>query len=510
MSQASHSSKKSDPLKEFIDLVSLSAVEVLWAIQSKNVPWPMFALSSAFAVGFHRMAFDYRLLQKFHLTYFYPVSFWPTFIYKCVLILFVPILWAIYMGLSRKRFIKNLEEAFLISNLKNALGRTPRFAYDHALDRDVRCITFKNVGLPKSDFDANKTRLEAALHLKIDEIKEHTQKGLIEITYTKKDLPKNVGIQDFSALRPNSYYIGETRKGLIVCDLRKTPHLLVAGLSGSGKSSFFRQMLTGLYSVNKSMEFVLVDLKEGAEFQLFEGKERVRFAYNVADAVTVLREALADMKSRYEHFKSVKVKDLDSYLIKKAKARGEKEKTHYKAISRTMIAVDEIADIFCVTSSVEISEAKEARAIIHEISRKGRAAGIHLALGTQRPDKRSLDTQVKANLSGALCFYMESDTSSLIVLDSARASKLPGFPGRAIWKAGSEVYEVQVPLLEFDDAETMLKVFPNIGPGTAASGPAINGSGPKPMEKIPLAAVAVATELMPPVESEPTPDREKN
>ena len=91
------------------------------------------------------------------------------------------------------------------------------------------------------------------------------------------------------------------------------------------------------------------------------------------------------------------------------------------------------------------------------IARQGRAAGINLVIATQRPDSRSLDPQVKANLSGALCFPMQNDSSSITVLGNGRATDIPLIPGRAIWKEGPVMTEVQTPYLSIEEADQLLE-----------------------------------------------------
>ncbi|MCX6126038.1 MAG: hypothetical protein NTV34_15000, partial [Proteobacteria bacterium] len=79
--------------------------------------------------------------------------------------------------------------------------------------------------------------------------------------------------------------------------------------------------------------------------------------------------------------------------------------------------------------------------------------------GTQRPDARALDTQIKANLPGKVCFQMADTPSSMVVLGNGRARDLPGIPGRAIWQRGLKMIEVQTPFIDPSEVETLLAPF---------------------------------------------------
>ena len=98
-----------------------------------------------------------------------------------------------------------------------------------------------------------------------------------------------------------------------------------------------------------------------------------------------------------------------------------------------------------------------ARRVLSQIARQGRSVGVHLIVATQRPDAKSLDPQVKANLTGVLCFQMLNDASSITVLGVGRATELPAIPGRAIWKCGAEMVEVQTPFLGTDEVDQLLE-----------------------------------------------------
>lgn len=115
---------------------------------------------------------------------------------------------------------------------------------------------------------------------------------------------------------------------------------------------------------------------------------------------------------------------------------------------RIVVVVDEIAELMPTFKGKANSDLMEINSTLNRIARMGRAIGINLVIGVQKPDARNLDPTIKANLSGVLCFAVSHFTQSTIVLGNSRAADLnKEYKGRAIWKRGLEFIEVQTPLL---------------------------------------------------------------
>lgn len=227
------------------------------------------------------------------------------------------------------------------------------------------------------------------------------------------------------------------------------PHLLIAGQTGGGKSSFLRQFITTHLLNCKNSQFILIDLKEGLESHLFEGIPDVAVYENVESACKRLGEYSGELPRRLNAIKEANCLDFDSFCARP----GHDPETDPK---REFIVVDEAAELFLSSDRTKVSEAQQARRVLSDIARRGRAAGVHLIISTQRPDSRSLDPQVKANLPGVLCFQMANDASSIAVLGNGRGTELPPYPGRGIWKVGAEMLELQTPFLSHDAAVSLL------------------------------------------------------
>jgi DNA segregation ATPase FtsK/SpoIIIE-like protein len=139
-------------------------------------------------------------------------------------------------------------------------------------------------------------------------------------------------------------------------------------------------------------------------------------------------------------FKKAKARSLEMYnkVVLKKELREK----------RIVVVVDEIAEIMPTFKGKANSDLVEINSTLNKIARMGRAVGINLVVGVQKPDAKNLDPTIKANLSGVLCFAVSHFTQSTIVLGNSRAADLnKEFKGRAIWKHGLEFVEVQVPLL---------------------------------------------------------------
>jgi S-DNA-T family DNA segregation ATPase FtsK/SpoIIIE len=262
-------------------------------------------------------------------------------------------------------------------------------------------------------------------------------------------------IPDINSIGKAHFVVGTTRSKIIYSDLDTCPHLLVAGQTGKGKSTFSRQLITSLYLNDKSARFTLIDLKGGLEFQLFERLDRVTVPESIKKALYAIEEHSSVVDNRMQLLKANRCKDITAYFA--LKAQGKTTTESKGELNRHIIVVDEAAEMFLAGSHASAQEIQTAKRVLSKIARQGRSLGVHLVVATQRPDTKALDPQVKANLSGVVCFQMANDASSITVLGNGRATDLPAAPGRAIWKLGGEMIEVQTPLLETMEVEKLLE-----------------------------------------------------
>lgn len=204
----------------------------------------------------------------------------------------------------------------------------------------------------------------------------------------------------------------------VVADLRKMPHLLIAGATGSGKSVCINALLVSLlYKASPdAVRLLLVDPK------MVELTPYQDIPHLVAPVVTdpklataALHWAVQEMERRYELFARCGARDLDRYN-RLVEAGGEEGA---EALPYIVIVIDELADLMMVAPG-DVEEA------ICRIAQKARACGIHLVLATQRPSVDVITGLIKANIPTRIAFAVSSQADSRTILDMAGAEKLLG------------------------------------------------------------------------------------
>jgi hypothetical protein len=435
-------------------------VELFRGFRSRTIPLGfcfLFGTAVSWAVIFH---VDRWIFTKLFIGWLYPESWYLRLAYDLGLLLFPLWSWgAVSAGLT-VRFTKDLGKVFINAGLKNNLGKVPRLLGDLPLDNFSRKLRISNACFPLDAFQKAKGHLESSLKIYIDDIRESRAGGTVDITYSHEPMPSFLKFENISDYSDFSFLIGTTRSRLVTSNFVATPHLLVGGESGGGKSTFLRQFITTIYLNNEACEFVLIDLKGGLEFQLFSHLPRVRIADSIETTAVELEAANDNLDQRLKFLRENNFKDLEA-LTKFV--HNNKSSVKIKELQswqqRKIIVADEIAEVFLVGHHAKASDIQKIRQILSRIARQGRAVGIHLVAATQRPDVQSLDPQVKANLSGKVAMRMSNNASSMTVLDNGRAADLPEIPGRAIWKAGIELVEVQTPFLSDDAVSALLAPY---------------------------------------------------
>lgn len=434
--------------------------EVIDGARTGALPWHLCCGSGIIieiAIGFH---WDYRFFAWLHWEWLYPGSLGLLRVYYWTAILSPFWLWGIYRAVLKQRFLTELTRVFADTRLKSGRQLPPKFVFDRRVDAQTRKLRLGRNGISIAEFRKKKDDLEGSLQVYIDDIREDRGKGTVDIIYSPHQMPdvfKPTSFRDLAALH---FLVGTTRSKKYTDHLGVTPHLMIAGQTGGGKSTFLRQLITSLYLSNPEMRFTLIDLKGGLEFQIFEGLPRVSVVGNLGGAAYELTQAAIDGEHRMTILKANGCTDLAEYLnLPKEKRKLPEGIPASLALDRRVLVIDEAAELFLVGQGSHTDAVQGARRNLSQIARQGRGLGIHLVVATQRPDSRALDPQVKANLPGVLCFQMVNDASSIGVLGSGRASDLPPIAGRAIWKNSREMIEVQTPLMTKEDAMTLLERY---------------------------------------------------
>ena len=203
---------------------------------------------------------------------------------------------------------------------------------------------------------------------------------------------------------------------VVVADLTRMPHLLIAGSTGSGKSVCINAIITSfLYKASpEEVKLILIDPKV-VELAEYNGIPHLLMPVvtEPKKAAGALGSAVAEMEKRYKLFAETGVREIKSYN-RLAETREDLEKLPYVAI-----VIDELADLMMVAG-------KEVEDYICRIAQKARAAGMHLIVATQRPSVDVITGLIKANIPARIAFAVSSQIDSRTILDGGGAEKLLG------------------------------------------------------------------------------------
>lgn len=207
------------------------------------------------------------------------------------------------------------------------------------------------------------------------------------------------------------------------CEIDKTPHLLVAGATGSGKSVCINCIIASILMRTRPDEvrLVLVDPKK-VELSMYNGIPHLLMPV-VTDpkkANVALQKIVSEMEHRYDLFSEKNVKNIATYNEWVEKQNDNlPDDAKISKMSYIVVIVDELADLMLVAS-------KEVEDSIMRITQMARAAGIHLIIATQRPSTDVITGVVKANIPSRISFAVSSSIDSRTILDQTGAEKLLG------------------------------------------------------------------------------------
>lgn len=228
-----------------------------------------------------------------------------------------------------------------------------------------------------------------------------------------------VGIREIMESKEFNGYTSKLAMGLgkdvagriIIGDIAKMPHLLIAGSTGSGKSVCVNTLITSLVYKAKpdEVKLILIDPKV-VELSNYNGIPHllIPVVTDPKKAANALTWAVTEMNRRYKLFADTQVKDIKSY----------NEKTD-NPLPRIVIIIDELADLMMVS-------ANDVEDCIHRLAQMARAAGMHLIVATQRPSVDVITGVIKANIPSRIAFAVSSQTDSRTIIDMGGAEKLLG------------------------------------------------------------------------------------
>lgn len=234
-----------------------------------------------------------------------------------------------------------------------------------------------------------------------------------------EDLERNPKYKDSKLAAP----LGRDIMGNVKCvEVNKTPHMLVAGATGSGKSVCINNIILAILmrATPDEVKMVLVDPKK-VEFNVYEGIPHLLtpVVTDPKKASAALQKIVVEMDDRYETFKNSGTKNIQTYNDYVEKELKKNPNCGLTKMPFILVVIDELADLMLVA-------AKEVEESIMRITQLARAAGIHLIVATQRPSTDIITGVVKSNIPTRISFAVSSSIDSRTILDMVGAEKLLG------------------------------------------------------------------------------------
>ena len=271
------------------------------------------------------------------------------------------------------------------------------------------------------ELSAKEVRIEAPIPGKSTVGIEIPNQTIIPVSMREimEDLERNPKYKDSKLAAP----LGRDIMGNVKCvEINKTPHMLVAGATGSGKSVCINNIILSVImrSTPDEVKMVLIDPKK-VEFNAYEGIPHLLMPV-VTDpkkASAALQKIVVEMDDRYETFKNSGTKNISTYNEYIEKQLKKNPNCGLKKMPFILVIIDELADLMLVA-------AKEVEDSIMRITQLARAAGIHLIVATQRPSTDVITGVVKSNIPTRISFAVSSSIDSRTILDMTGAEKLLG------------------------------------------------------------------------------------
>lgn len=236
-----------------------------------------------------------------------------------------------------------------------------------------------------------------------------------------RDLVESKEFKDFGSNL--AFAVGKDIAGkIVVADIAKMPHMLIAGATGSGKSVCINTIIMGiLYKAKpEDVKMIMVDPKV-VELSVYNGIPHllIPVVTDPKKAAAALHWGVAEMTDRYKKFADFNVRDLKGYnkKVESMQAAGDPEAPG--KLPQILIIVDELADLMMVSPG-EVEES------ICRLAQLARACGIHLIIATQRPSVDVITGLIKANMPSRVAFAVSSGVDSRTILDMVGAEKLLG------------------------------------------------------------------------------------
>lgn len=328
-----------------------------------------------------------------------------------IIILTIPIILHIFGRPIRGYF---MAKGFERTGLVNAIGEVP-ILIDISRAKDnkrARVLKFEICGWTLSEWQDKQFKIESAINYNISKILqgEDNRRITIKAIPAKYKLPINIK-WDYKYLSPDDgkLTLGENLTGKVYWDLSVTPHGLIGGSTGSGKTFLLKCLLA--QCIKKGNKVYIADFKGGVDFNSW-WEANARVITDKQALINCLENLTYILEDRKKVLKLRDCKNITEYNQK-----------HQDQMERVIFACDEIAAVLDKTglNSEDKKMIGEIENYLSQIARQGRAFGINLILGTQRPDATIIPPQVRSNCDYRVCGRAD-DILSKIILDNTSAS----------------------------------------------------------------------------------------
>lgn len=313
---------------------------------------------------------------------------------------------------------KSIQNGLRRAGLVNHAGEAP-FPVASWQDKDNPRVTvreFEACGVPLSEWEDKREKVETALNLYIAKITEGKEKRRI-LLYTAPlacTLPPVIRWQgSYLSDKDFELVLGEGVLGPVTVNLAKIPHILLGGSTGSGKSVLLKLLL--MQAVKKNAAVCIADFKGGVDFPEV-WRQKCRLICDKAELLDFLTGLVDDLENRKAAFRAAGCANLSQYNGRST-----------KPFRRIIFACDEVAELLDKTglSKEGKEQAAQAENKLATIARQGRAFGIHLILATQRPDANILAGQIRNNIDCRVCGRADSVLSQIILDNTSAAERIP-------------------------------------------------------------------------------------
>ena len=329
---------------------------------------------------------------------------WLLFVAVIVFIVFI--LWA-----GKPKGAGQMMRNAIRAGLVNHTGETPLLLERSVDEKGVYTLKFRNFGIPLSHWNDHKEDIESGLNLNITDIKERGKKYIIVTAVSGANILPDFIEWNNSNLSGKSFelVLGEGYTGKVTANLTITPHMLIGGSTGSGKSILLKCLL--MQCVKKGAEVMIADFKGGVDFPKV-WHENCTFITERNDLIEKLDKLIIELHRRKVMFSDIDCPNIDEY-----------NRREYSPLQRIIFACDEVAELLDKTGldKKQKEQISQIEASIASIARLGRAFGIHLILATQRPDANIISGQIKNNIDYRVCGRAD-DVLSQIILDKTDAN----------------------------------------------------------------------------------------